>query len=302
MKSILKFIFVPRVLRLSAMTCGAIAALGLSGVASALPSFAPPTYNFTQTTGFVYATATDRANATGTLGKDGAVASPSSDQLYQSLWWGDNANQATTALGQSPVNTSNPDAPTAPSFGYAISAMKVIGFEGVGTIDDISGNNWTKISTIYHRNNAIWSKNEILKSGVIRSYLDFGFGGPVDDIAFTFNETPNELNNGVCVYGNPNGSVCDDIFTFDPSGFVSTVFWYDGFDYKVDFKLGDFVNSTTTFPACDANGCKVWTAENTISRMSVFMEINRVPEPASLALVGLALLGAGFGATRRKNS
>jgi len=112
-----------------------------------------------------------------------------------------------------------------------------------------------------------------------------------DAITISFVETPNATP---CPSPNPNGSTCDDYFTFTAVGLDSLPFIAnDGTNWMVDFRLANLVNAVQV-------GDTVYTAESISSNMDVQAMIRQVPEPATLALLGLGLLGLGF-AKRRRN-
>ena len=119
-----------------------------------------------------------------------------------------------------------------------------------------------------------------------------------NSVGIGFNET---LNVGDCPAGNPNGSVCDDLFNFNLGTFAPVSFAFGGHTYQVEFQLANFDNSVTNFPNCPNGDCTVWTAENVTSSMDVQARIRQVPEPATLTLMGLGLLGLGFAKRRKLN-
>lgn len=241
-------------------------AVGLVAIASgyATQATAVPVFSFTEYGGFEggmvgVATYTGpTSNPPQTLSHPGTV--------YSDMKWG-------TPAGSGPSSSMNLATVTGPT---ALA---------VGT--------WTTISTLTHNNFVI---NETISWGpqnvwgrFILTDSDVAPNVVLDSdepVILNFTETP---NGGSCVpsYVTP---ACNDHFTYNASSLNSLAFdANDGSHWLVNFRLADFIDSYHDEP-----NATVYTAEERNSHVSVQAMVTHVPEPGTIALLGLGLLGLGF--------
>jgi hypothetical protein len=121
-----------------------------------------------------------------------------------------------------------------------------------------------------------------------------------DNVGFT--GAPQVPNPALCEAPNPLMSQCDDFFTFMP-GSLGSIMFMDalGNAWLAEFRLFNFVNAGFD-PANPTNGV-VYTAEDSTASLDVQIRITpqAVPEPRTLTLLGIVLLGLGFAGWRRQN-
>jgi len=233
---------------------------GYATQASAVPSF-----GFTEYGGF----AVDVSVATYSDPLVGpASLIPAVTPLYKTMSW------VNTVFPQSSLNLSTVTGPAALPF-----------------------STWTTISTLTHNNiiipsatnwgpQDIWGRFKITDSnGVPTERLDSD-----EAITISFVETPNAAP---CPAPNPNGSTCDDFFTFTAIG-LSDLFFNanNGTNWLAEFRLANLVDAIQI-------GSTIYTAEAQSSHLDVQVRVSQVPEPTTLTLFGLGLLGLGLARRRQ---
>jgi PEP-CTERM motif len=135
-----------------------------------------------------------------------------------------------------------------------------------------------------------------------------GFALPPLVFPVDFEETINQGSLGSCPSLEdpfPVGTVpCPDSFTFNPVDITANAIIGE---YEYFFRVRFDLNAPSTFLDYDDNGAgpdTLWTAENQRSRLATLVDVQArlvpVPEPTTMALFGLGILG--FGALRRRKA
>lgn len=164
---------------------------------------------------------------------------------------------------------------------------------------------WTSISKITHVNNVIpgpmdWSGQDIWGRLIITDSGDGPASVRLDDVSaitIALTETLNES----CARPNPVGTTCDDFYGFTSSGLDALTFTANnGTSWLAEFRFGNLVNAAF-------EGGFVYTGEASVSSIDVQMrltqlQVTAVPEPATLGIFGLGLLGLGVAKRRRQNA
>jgi len=127
----------------------------------------------------------------------------------------------------------------------------------------------------------------------------------------TFNHPGDPAGPDACDSSNPLNTQCDDIFTVLSTELDPLQFAYDGYLYTINFALIPGPGVLVCLGGQDCDGIvppgtiRVFTPELNPGESDIFVGMSwtaqRIPEPATLAVLGLGLAGMGFSLRRRRD-